>query len=423
MPLHDRTVYPYLSILFPRHLGTVLQGWLNAFEEGGWLPKWGAPGYKGGMVGSMGDNSFADAIVKGVPGFNTTQAYAAIRRDAFTVPQGNFGRAGLAPYLAHGYIPAGALGSMGVVSEEVSRTLNYALSDFAIANAAEALGHAGDAAALRKRAKAAPPLLFENKTGFFRSRLGPRNNGGAFVEPFDEFAWHGGYTEAGPWQYRFYTPQDPAGLRALYAGADPPRDVCDVLDEAQTLPGIFHVGGYGQEIHEQTEMALLCWGQYEHDNQPVHHMLYMFAATDPTGKLSGACAQKGQAYLRRAMRELYKPGPAMFCGDEDNGEFGAWLVLSALGLYSLAPGDPAYTLGSPMFAHARVALGHVEGSAANATAWLDVVAEGNARDAVYVRGATWNGVPVTGVTLPYAELMKGGTLNFSMSPTAMKDEA
>ena len=36
--------------------------------------------------------------------------------------------------------------------------------------------------------------------------------------------------------------------------------------------------------------------------------------------------------LRRAMRELYKPGPAMFCGDEDNGEFGAWLVLSALGL-------------------------------------------------------------------------------------------
>ena len=60
-------------------------------------------------------------------------------------------------------------------------------------------------------------------------------------------------------------------------------------------------------------------------------MLYMFAATDPTGSVSGPCAQKGQAYLRRAMRELYKPGPAMFCGDEDNGEFGAWLVLSALG--------------------------------------------------------------------------------------------
>ena len=85
------------------------------------------------------------------------------------------------------------------------------------------------------------------------------------------------------------------------------------------------------------------------------------------------------------------------------------------GLYSLAPGSPDYILGSPMFAHARVALGHAEGGATNATAWLDVVAHGNARDAVYVSGASWNGAPVDGNSLPYAELMKGGTLNFSMS--------
>ena len=31
---------------------------------GGWLPKWASPGYRGSMVGTMGDVSVADAIVK-----------------------------------------------------------------------------------------------------------------------------------------------------------------------------------------------------------------------------------------------------------------------------------------------------------------------------------------------------------------------
>ena len=35
---------------------------------------------------------------------------------------------------------------------------------------------------------------------------------------------------------------------------------------------------------------------------------------------------------------------------------------------------------------------------------------------VYVQGVTWNGAPVTGVTVPYASLMAGGVLEFTMSP-------
>jgi len=70
-------------------------------------------------------------------------------------------------------------------------------------------------------------------------------------------------------QYRFYVPHDPQGLAALYSKSG--MDICDVLEQAQTLPGVFHVGGYGDVIHEMTEMTSLCWGQYEHDNQPVHH--------------------------------------------------------------------------------------------------------------------------------------------------------
>ena len=33
----------------------------------------------------------------------------------------------------------------------------------------------------------------------------------------------------------------------------------------------------------------------------------------------GACAAKGQYWLRRAQQTFYKPGVDMFAGDEDNG--------------------------------------------------------------------------------------------------------
>lgn len=37
------------------------------------------------MVGTMGDNVLAEAIVKEIPGFDVDTAYAAIRQDAFEV--------------------------------------------------------------------------------------------------------------------------------------------------------------------------------------------------------------------------------------------------------------------------------------------------------------------------------------------------
>ena len=37
------------------------------------------------------------------------------------------------------------------------------------------------------------------------------------------------------------------------------------------------MGSYGEEIHEMTEMRALAMGQYGHNNQPCHHLLYLFA--------------------------------------------------------------------------------------------------------------------------------------------------
>ena len=100
--------------------------------------------------------------------------------------------------------------------------------------------------------------LLDPSSGFFR----PRGRTGQFVEGFDEFGWGPpvGYTEAGPWQYRVEVPYDPKGLNAalLLMG----YDGCDIVEQANTAPAIFHLGGYTHEIHEQAEMALNCWGQW-----------------------------------------------------------------------------------------------------------------------------------------------------------------
>ncbi len=339
-----RTVYPWLSLFSPRTYGRMVNGWTNAFQEGGWLPKWASPGYRGSMVGTMGDVSLADAIVKKIPGIDVDVAWAAIRKDAFNSPSDSYraapaiiskrtssiendrftsandpgvGRTCLSPYLQYGYIPQDAvLPSGGYCSEVVSRSLNYMLADAAIAQAAQMLGHSDDAKILLQRA-ANYSLLFDSATGFFRSRHAASGN---FTEPFDEFAWGGDYTEAGPWQYRFYVPHDVSGLQALYAESG--LDLCDEIEQAQTMPGVLHVGAYGTQIHEMTEMAQLCWGQYEHNNQPVHHMLWMPIAADTS--VSGKCAQRAQRWLRRVTATLYKPGADFACGDEDNGQMSAW---------------------------------------------------------------------------------------------------
>lgn len=95
-----RTVYPLNSLLHTKQWGLQMEGWLNAFKEGGWLPSWSAPGDRGAMTGNMQDASIADAIVKRkwLPKetFNASLAWEAVAKDAYTIdPKG---RKGLALY-------------------------------------------------------------------------------------------------------------------------------------------------------------------------------------------------------------------------------------------------------------------------------------------------------------------------------------
>jgi hypothetical protein len=56
--------------------------------------------------------------------------------------------------------------------------------------------------------------------------------------------------------------------------------------------------------------------------------------------------------IRQVINRGY--GTDFYAGDEDNGEQGAWFVLTALGFYSVVPGSVDYVITSPLFRHVRI---------------------------------------------------------------------
>jgi len=401
-----RTTYPLGTVIRTAQTEIQLEGWMNAYKESGHIPGWASPGDRGAMTGNMQDAVFADALVKGIGGFDKDLAYLAIMEDAFnasaTKRKGYSTRKGLKEYMQLGYLPMGQ-----GIGDEVSATLNYALADAAMSLAAKKRGDAAAAETLRKRSSEAWRALFdaEFKGGFMR----PKFANGSFVAAatFDEFAWEGAsgeYTEASAWQYRFYAPHAAGELAAAYAAAPGGSGMCKYLADTFTGGGadgpgkMFHNGHWGLH-HEQTEMVENCVGQYEHNNQPVWHIPYMFAQAD--------CAAEGQLWLRQAMAKFY--GPAYYSGDEDNGSMSAWFLLSAMGFYQLAPGNTSYSLGSPLYAYLSLQLDNGK--------LLTISAPNNTAKTPYVRSATFGGKALPTLAVEYAQLMGGGELAFSMSDT------
>ncbi len=310
-----RTHFPLLALLDPKRVAEMMEGYLNAYREGGWLPQWASPGYRDCMIGTHSDAVFADAIVRGIheagDGFDVQLAYEATRKNA-TVPsdQASYGRKALADLRKSGFLTVDHY-------HGTCATLDFAYDDYCIAQIAKHLGKDEDAKQFTQYSQTYRNV-FDTSVNFFRGK----NADGSWQSPFDPLDWGGPWVEGSAWQHAFDVPHDPAGLISLYGGD---TKLIAKIDEMLTMPATFNKGDYGMEIHEMTEMAAVDFGQYAHSNQPVHHVLIMYAA-------AGA-PEKMQHWVRRVMNELYGSGPEGLCGDEDNGEMTAWFVLNAIGIF------------------------------------------------------------------------------------------
>lgn len=388
-----RALYPFLNLLYPSINKEMQQGLINDYKEGGWLPEWSSPGYRNVMIGNNSASVVADAYIKGLRGYDIETLYEALKHGANNEgPMDAVGRKGVNYYNDLGYVPYDVK-----INENAARTLEYAYDDFCIAQLAKKLGKPQPEIDLYLKRSQNYRNLFDKQSKLMRGK----NKDGNFQSPFNPFKWGDAFTEGNSWHYSWSVFQDIEGLKNLMGGN---ADFVKMLDSIFIMEPIFDDSYYGETIHEIREMQIMNMGQYAHGNQPIQHMLYLYNyAGQPW---------KSQQHIREAMNKLYKSSPDGYCGDEDNGQTSAWYVFSALGFYPVTPGTEQYVLGTPLFTKATISLENGKQLVINAP---------NSTDKnLYVNSLLFNGKKYDLNWLNHFELLKGGTLNYIMSPTPNK---
>lgn len=382
-----RALYPFLNLVYPDINREMQEGLVNAYKEGGFLPEWSSPGYRNVMIGNNSASVVADAYIKGLRGYDINTLYEALLKDANTEgPLDAVARRGVSYYNSLGYVPYDVK-----INENAARTLEYAYDDFTIAKLGEALKRPKEEIELYLKRSQNYRNLFDPETKLMRGR----NQDGSFQKPFNPFKWGDAFTEGNSWHYSWSVFHDIEGLKQLMGGNG--QFAC-MLDSVFIMPPVFDESYYGGVIHEIREMQIMNMGQYAHGNQPIQHMIYLYNYAGQPWKT--------QYWVRRAMDQLYKPTPDGYCGDEDNGQTSAWYIFSAMGFYPVCPATDQYVLGTPLFKKMTLSLANGKK--------LVINAPGNSDANKYVQSLSLNGKPVANNWISHTELLKGGSLNWTM---------
>lgn len=369
-----RAAQPLYTIIQPDRVPDMVQSLLAIYKQQGKLPIWPLMGSETDcMVGYPAVPVIADAYFKGFKGIDPELAFEAMKASSMRDDYG------VNHLKTRGYIPADK------EKESVSKALEYALSDWAIAQLAQKLGKQSDYEYYSKRAKAYTQY-FDPRTDFMRPKL----DNGSFREPLDPFKsiheW-GDYTEGNAWQYTWLVPQDVEGLANLFGGEKPFVRKLDSLFVVQ--------GGLGAEASPDISGLI---GQYAHGNEPSHHIAYLYTYVGQQWKT----AEK----IRYILENMYFDKPAGLSGNEDCGQMSAWYILSSLGFYQVNPAGACFVFGSPSFDKATITL------PAGKKFIIDVHNTGSTN--IYIQSVKLNGQAYSHSFITYKNIMAGGTLEFVM---------
>ncbi len=365
-----RSLHPLFDIVQRDRTVDFIKTFLSIWDECGKLPVWELSGNETGcMIGYNSAPVIADAVAKGIGGFDLRKALEAL------VGSSNRHELGIDIFDANGLVLA------ELEHESVSKTLEYSNDDWCIARVALAAGDTDTYERYMKRAQYWRNL-FDPSTGHMRPRIN-----GIWLSPFDPCEVNTHFTEANSWQYSFHVQQDIGGLVEMTGGDGAFEKRLDDLFGASS-----RIAGYN--LKDMTGMI----GQYAHGNGPSHHIAYLYSYV--------GAPWKTQRQVRRIMDELYSPTPDGLCGNEDCGQMSAWYVFSALGFYPVTPGSDVYVFGSPLF---RRAVVHLENGCD-----IDIARRGPA-GAAYIAGVALDGLPYSRSYISHSDMEEGALLEFRMS--------
>ncbi len=374
-----RTTHPLRTLIEPEGVSDVVRSYLHIYEQGGWLPKcpWNASGYSRVMIGHHAVSVIADALVKGLAGFDVDLALEAALRSADSDNE-NPAAGGLCGYLNLGTTPEyrdlGYVPSECDRTQSVSMTLEYAYDDFCVARIAEAAGDEEVARRLDERAQSYR-AHFDADTGYMR----PRDREGAFTEPFDpDDASEGNdFCEAYSGIYTWFVPHDVLGLFELLGG---PEEVVARLEE--------HFDG----------------GHHDPSNQPSFHIPWLYNLAGRPDLTQGRVREVALTEYRAARKGLP--------GNDDAGSTSAWLVFAAMGLYPIAPGSPVYQVTTPLFERTEI---HLHPSFYEGSSFV-VEAKDHGPDNLYIQSARLNGEALSELSIRHEQIVSGGVLELELGP-------
>lgn len=375
------------SLLDAGREGDMMQSLVNDAQQSGWLPRWPAAN---DVTYTMGGDSptivVASSYAFGAHNFDVETALKFMVKAGSVPgigPHGDSERPFLADYRKLGYVTA----------EEdrisASRTLEYANSDFAIAQFAKSNGHRSEYQALLKQSENWKNLL-DPETQWIR----PRNADGTWLAGFDaerslpkRFETQPttdqyGFEEGNTYQYSFMVPYD--------------------------YPALFSAMGGDDKVEARLDKffsKLICWGEpcFNMANEPdfVTPYAYVFAGRP----------WKAQDVITRIEQETFRATPDGLPGNDDLGATSGVYLWNALGLYPAVPGVGGLVLGTPMFDKATLKL------AGGRT--LEISRRGNG---IYVQKVALDGLDYTSSWLPVDKLHSGTTtLLFIMDQVPNKE--
>jgi predicted alpha-1,2-mannosidase len=357
---------------------------LEMYKYGGWLPR-GPAGmeYSGIMEASHEISLITGAYQKGIRNFDVKLAYEAMLHQQLTEGvkhecSGLAGNQNLNAYIKFGYIP---------YPGRTSNTLEFAYDDWCVAQMAKSLGKMEDYGQFLKRAN-----NFQNSFDPQTKYMRPKDAAGKWLEKFDPIHT-GGYTEGNAWQYTFFVPHDINKVVQLIGKEEFNQRLIFGFEQSAKLN--FNA------IGDKPELVYI-----NHGNQPNMQAAYLFNYSEKPWLT--------QYWVREIMSKFYGANPYNgWPGDEDEGQMGAWFVMSAMGIFQTDGGTstkPIYEIGSPLFEKITIQLDNNYYKGKTFTIEAKNVSAINK----YIQSATLDGKPLTKPWFYHEDLVDGGKLVLKM---------
>lgn len=287
--------------------------------------------------------------------------------------------------------------NLGYVPFDVSRTdrtLNYAFSDYCFAQLAKAFGNQQDYQFHINRSN-----NWKNLWHPELKYIVPRSSDGNWIENFSPFSGYS-FSEGNSWQYSWYVPHDIPGLVELLG-----RDTFNSRLER----GFLKAEGKGFAAHAFDRSRKTVHEYYiNHGNQSNMQAAFLF---NYSGK-----PWLTQKYSRKILNTFYGATPYHgWDGDEDEGQMGAWYVMSAMGLFEMTGGtspDLPVELTSPLFDKITISLdtNYYQGEQ------FIIEAKNNSKENVYIQNISLNGNKLESPRISFKDLVMGGHLIFELGP-------